>query len=50
MQQTKPKMSFELIELIEEQGELIRELSATVARLLLQNAEQENYIDELIDS
>lgn len=41
---------FELIEIIEQQGELIKDLSETVARLLLQNQEQESIIEELIQN
>lgn len=40
----------ELIEMIEQQGELIKELSETVARLLLQNEEQESVINELMQN
>lgn len=41
---------YELIELIEQQGELIKDLSETVARLLLQNEEQESVINELMQN
>ena len=40
----------ELIEMIEQQGELIKELSGTIANLLLQNEEQESIIEELIQN
>lgn len=40
----------ELIEIIEEQAELIKSLSNTVARMLLQNTEQESVINELMQN
>lgn len=44
----KKKTAYELIELIDQQGELIKELSGTISRLLLQNSEQESIINELM--
>lgn len=46
----KKTTEIELIEMIEQQGELIKDLSETVARLLLQNEEQESIIEELIQN
>lgn len=47
---TTKTTNFELIEIIEQQGELIKELSGTIAQLLLQNEEQESIIEELIQN
>ena len=44
----KKTTQIELIEIIEQQGELIKELSGTISRLLLQNSEQESIINELM--
>lgn len=46
----KKTTKIELIEMIEQQGELIKELSETVARLLLQTEEQESVINELMQN
>jgi len=46
----KKTTNFELIEMIEQQGELIRDLSNTIAQLLLRNSEQENVINELMQN
>ncbi|GAB2324749.1 hypothetical protein IRB23M11_23750 [Alkalibacterium sp. m-11] len=40
----------ELIEIIEEQAELIKSLSNTIARMLLQHSEQESLIEELMEN
>lgn len=46
----KKTTKIELIEMIEQQGELIKELSETVARLILQTEEQESVINELMQN
>lgn len=42
------KHYFDLAELVENQGNVIREQSETIARLLNENAEQENMINVLM--
>lgn len=42
------KSYFDLVDLIEQQGEVINNQSSTIARLLNENAEKENLINELM--
>lgn len=39
---------FELADIVEKQGKIIKEQSETIARLLNENAEQENFINEMM--
>lgn len=43
------KTHFDLIILIEQQGDVIKKQSETIAKLLTENAEKENLINELLN-
>jgi len=41
---------FDLIELVEKQGEIIKQQAETIAKLVNDNAEKENLINELLSN
>lgn len=48
MENRKTETYFDLIELIDKQSKIIKKQSKTITKLLNENAEQENLINELM--